>query len=89
MAGISGQVGGTMRVAYLYFMKDEPDRVRALAPQHVAYWQGVAATGYLGRPFTDRSGGLITFEIESSEKAEQLVAGDPFLRHGRSSRAVG
>jgi uncharacterized protein YciI len=38
--------------------------------------------GYLGGPFSDRSGGLITFESESIEKAEQLVAGDPFLRRG-------
>jgi uncharacterized protein YciI len=38
--------------------------------------------GYLGGPFSDRSGGLITFESESIEKAEQLVAGDPFLSRG-------
>lgn len=69
-----------MRVAYLYFMKDEPDRVRAVAPDHVTYWRGLAITGYLGGPFIDRSGGLITFEIGSSEEAEQLVADDPFLR---------
>ena len=69
-----------MRVAYSYFMKDEPDRVRAVAPDHVAYWRGLAITGYLGGPFIDRPGGLITFEIGSSEQAEQLVADDPFLR---------
>jgi uncharacterized protein YciI len=73
-------LGGAMRVAYLYFMKDEPDRVRAVIPDHVSYWRGLAIPGYLGGPFTDRSGRLITFEIESSEKAEQLVADDPFLR---------
>jgi uncharacterized protein len=71
-----------MRVAYFYLMTDEPDRVRAVAPQHAAYWRGLAATGYLGGPFTDRSGGLITFETDSSETAERLVADDPFLRNG-------
>lgn len=71
-----------MRIAYLYLMKDEPGRVRAVAPEHAAYWHGLAATGYLGGPFADRSGGLITFEAESSEKAERLVADDPFIRQG-------
>ena len=69
-----------MRVAYVYFMKDEPDRVRAVAPQHAAYWRELGATGYLGGPFADRSGGLITFEIDSEEQAERVVAEDPFVR---------
>lgn len=71
-----------MRIAYLYLMKDEPGRVRAVAPEHASYWHGLATTGYLGGPFADRSGGLITFEAESSEKAERLVADDPFIRQG-------
>jgi uncharacterized protein YciI len=71
-----------MQVVYLYFMTDQPERVRAIAPEHAAYWQGLALPGYLGGPFSDRSGGLITFESESIETAEQLVAGDPFLRRG-------
>jgi hypothetical protein len=25
-------------MAYLYWMKDEPDRVRTVAPEHAAYW---------------------------------------------------
>jgi uncharacterized protein YciI len=69
-----------VRFAYVYFMKPEPDRVRAVATRHAAYWQGLALRGYRGGPFADRSGGLITFEGESPEHAEQLVAGDPFLR---------
>lgn len=71
-----------MRFAYMYFMTDEPDRVRAVAPQHVGYWSSLAVTRYLGGPFADRSGGLITFETESDEKAERLVSDDPFLRQG-------
>jgi uncharacterized protein YciI len=61
-------------------MTDDTEGVRAVAPEHTAYWRGLAVTGYMGGPFTDRSGGLITFEIESIEKAEQRVANDPFLR---------
>jgi uncharacterized protein YciI len=75
-----------MRFAYLYFMKDDPDAVRAVAPVHAAYWRGLAVSGYVGGPFADRSGGLITFEIASQEKAEQLVVDDPFVREGLLER---
>ena len=69
-----------MRFAYVYFMKPEPDRVRAIAPHHAAYWQQLALRDYRGGPFADRSGGLITFDAESPERAEELVSRDPFLR---------
>ena len=69
-----------MRVVYSYMMRDEPDRVRAAAPQHAAYWRGLDARGYSGGPFADRSGGLITFEVNSNEEAERLIAADPFVQ---------
>ena len=69
-----------MRFAYVYFMKPEPDRVRAIAPDHAAYWQQLALRDYRGGPFADRSGGLITFNAESPERAEEVVSEDPFLR---------
>ena len=69
-----------MRFAYFYFMKKEPDRVRAAAPAHAKYWQGRDLLHYQGGPFGDRSGGLVTFESASSEDAGRLVANDPFLR---------
>lgn len=37
---------------------------------------------YLGGPFADRSGGLITFEASSRERAEKMTGQDPFARHG-------
>jgi hypothetical protein len=70
-----------MRVAYLYLMKDQPERVRTVAPSHATYWRSVAVPGYQGGPFADRSGGLITFEIDSWRDAEHLVWGDPFVLH--------
>jgi uncharacterized protein YciI len=69
-----------MRIAYFYWMKDDPDRVRTVAPQHAAYWRDLALPGYLGGPLADRSGGLITFEADSLQSAERLVAADPFVR---------
>jgi hypothetical protein len=61
-------------------MREEPDQVRAVAPQHVAYWRGLDARGYIGGPFADRSGGLITLEVDSNEEAERLIAADPFVQ---------
>jgi len=69
-----------MRFAYHYLMKDAPDRVRAVAPEHADYWHGLALRGYLGGPFMDRSGGLITFEIGDESEAARLVGDDPFVR---------
>jgi hypothetical protein len=69
-----------MRIAYFYWMKDDPDRVRTVAPEHTAYWRDLGLPGYLGGPLADRSGGLITFEADSLESAERLVAADPFVR---------
>ncbi|MGN6576395.1 MAG: YciI family protein [Nocardioides sp.] len=68
-----------MRFAYFYFMADEPDRIRAVAPQHAAYWQGLALRECRGGPFVDRSGGLLTFEAESTDEAQRLIAEDPFF----------
>ena len=39
-----------MRCSYIYFMKDDPDRVAAVAPAHAAYWRGLALREYLGGP---------------------------------------
>ena len=69
-----------MRFAYVYLMAENPDRVRAVAPQHAAYWQGLNLPNYLGGPFADHSGGLITFDAHSAQEAEQLAGDDPFVR---------
>ena len=75
-----------MRFLYVYFMRRDPDRVRATAPTHAEYWRGLALRDYLGGPFADRSGGLITFAAASVEEAARLVADDPFLRDGLVAR---
>jgi uncharacterized protein YciI len=69
-----------MRITYFYLMKNNPDHVRPVAPDHAAHWHDLDPPAYLGGPMADRSGGLNTFEARSVEEAEQLVAGDPFIR---------
>jgi hypothetical protein len=71
-----------MRFSYVYFMAEDPDRVRVVAPEHARYWRGLDLPNYVGGPFADRSGGLITFEAGSVEEADHLVANDPFTREG-------
>lgn len=71
-----------MRFLYFYLMKDQPDAVRVAPLEHAAYWHSMGLDHYLGGPFADRSGGLITFEAVSSAEAEQLVADDPFPQRG-------
>jgi hypothetical protein len=71
-----------MRFLFFYLMNDDPERVREVAPRHAAYWHGMAPPEYLGGPFADRTGGLITFKAATAGQAEQLVSGDPFLREG-------
>jgi uncharacterized protein YciI len=70
------------RFAYFYLMRDEPDRVRAAVPRHVSYWRGLGLAGYLGGPFADRTGGLITFETEDPTRAADAVDRDPFVQGG-------
>jgi uncharacterized protein YciI len=66
------------RFAYFYLMKNDPERVRLVAPKHVSHWQGLGFAHYLGGPFEDRTGGLITFESDEAN-AQHAVREDPFM----------
>jgi uncharacterized protein len=74
--------GTTTRISYLYFMSDAHERIRAVAPDHAEYWRSRRLGGYLGGPFADRSGGLITFDAVTDEEVERLIDDDPFVRNG-------
>lgn len=69
-----------MRFLYFYLMRDAPDHVRVVAPEHAAYWRELELRDYLGGPFADRSGGLISFDVDSADEAERLVAEEPFVK---------
>lgn len=69
------------RIIYFYFMKKEPEKIQSIVPLHIEYWKKLKLCKYLGGPFADKSGGLITFEIESVKEAEKIVINDPFIFH--------
>lgn len=66
--------------AYIYFMTSDVEAARSTAPAHAEYWQTQQLHNYSGGPFSDRSGGLITFLARDHEHAEQLIDADPFRR---------
>ena len=72
----------SLRFAYFYLMADDPARVRATVPRHVAHWHDLGLAGYLGGPFADRTGGLITFQADDDQQAQRAVDTDPFVQEG-------
>ncbi len=62
-----------------YFMKKEPEKIQKVVPLHVEYWKKRNLKKYKGGPFSDRSGGLITFEAENIEEATKIIMNDPFV----------
>jgi uncharacterized protein YciI len=67
------------RFVYFYFMKSFPDEIKEAAPSHVGYWKNCNLPGYMGGPFADRSGGLISFVAANLEEAANIVMNDPFV----------
>jgi uncharacterized protein YciI len=70
------------RFIFFYTMSDDAERVGATVPAHVDYWHAAGLEDYLGGPFADRSGGLITFSAPGPEAAAEAVERDPFVLAG-------
>ncbi len=70
------------RFAFFYFMKMEPEKIKAVVPLHIEYWHKLKLNKYLGGPFADRTGGLITFETENMDEATKIIMNDPFVLQG-------
>lgn len=60
-------------------MKNAPDKIREVVPAHIEYWRKCNLEGYMGGPFADRSGGLITFLSTNLEDAKRIIMNDPFV----------
>lgn len=67
------------RFIYFYFNRSEPEKVRQAVPIHVQYWKKASLKGYTGGPFSDRTGGLISFFASSFEEAAEIILKDPFI----------
>lgn len=67
------------RFLFFYTMRDAPDRIRDVVPRHVDFWRSRNLPAYLGGPFADRSGGLITFAALDLARARATVLQDPFV----------
>lgn len=58
------------RFVYFYFNRTEPERIRQGVPTHVQYWKTANLQGYMGGPFADRTGGLISFVASNLEEQQ-------------------
>jgi uncharacterized protein YciI len=56
-----------------------PKRDEEIRKEHIAYLNGLIEEGKIlaKGPFTDHSGGLIIFQVESLEEAKRLADQDP------------
>lgn len=70
------------RYAFIYFMKETPNKIREVLPYHVDYWKDGELEGCIGGPFADRTGGLILFDASCPLEAAAVVGQDPFVVHG-------
>ena len=67
------------RFVYFYFNRNEPEKIRQVVPAHVGYWKTANVKGYMGGPFGDRTGGLITFVAPNLQRATEIILQDPFI----------
>ncbi len=64
---------------FFYFTDSDTDNVKKIIKKHIEYWKDKKPENYKGGPFSDRSGGMISFTAENFEAAEKLALGDPFV----------
>ena len=67
------------RFIFFYFNRFEPEKIRQVVPAHVQYWKTADLENYSGGPFSDRTGGLISFSASSLEEASRIIHQDPFV----------
>ena len=67
------------RFVYFYFNRNEPEKIRQVVPAHIKYWKTANIQGYMGGPFADRTGGLISFVASNAEEAVEMIQQDPFI----------
>ncbi len=75
----------TMSKQYVFFylmkkdMEKDVNEIKEIVQKHIKYWKGNRLENYSGGPFSDRSGGMILFNADSVNTAEELAMNDPFV----------
>ena len=65
---------------FFYLMNERQSKsIAETASEHAKYWQNQNPLNYKGGPFSDFTGGLITFQAENQGEAEKLISDDPFV----------
>ena len=70
---------GERYFVYFYFNRNEPEKIRQVVSAHVQYWNTANVKGYMGGPFGDRTGGLISFVASSLQDATEIILQDQFF----------
>jgi uncharacterized protein YciI len=78
---VKSQTNGK-RYIYFYFNRNEEEKIVDIVPKHIQYWQAAAVNDYLGGPFSDHTGGLISFSVASLQIATNIILKDPFITEG-------
>ena len=73
-----------MKFAAMIEYTPDRDKIAAARPAHREYLKGVFDSGRLAisGPFTDDSGGILVYEVDTPEQAESLIRNDPFAKRG-------
>jgi uncharacterized protein YciI len=67
------------RFVYFYINRNDPEKIRLVVQAHVQFWKTTNLQGYMGGPFGDRSGGLISFIASDMDEAVKIIFQDPFI----------
>jgi uncharacterized protein len=66
------------------FRYDNKEKIPEVRPEHREYLGKLHAEGKLhtAGPFTDDSGSLIVYEVETEQEAKEIIENDPFHEAG-------
>lgn len=64
---------------YFYFNRNDLEKIRLTVPAHEQYWKSANLRDYLGGPFGDLVGGLISFIALNLQEVTDIVLKDPFI----------
>lgn len=70
-------------IFYVAILKTiDPEKDAEILDEHKAYLQKYIDLGkiYAKGPFTDHSGGLVIYSVETIEEAKQIIDNDPIIR---------